>query len=199
MTFDPRTFVSSVVTDTCAVWNVLSSTKLYRTAFKAKATFRITRMVLFECTLKPRKFKTEEQAELLRRFEEVRKDGKFEVHECELEDLLSVSRVAPIGLGSGELSCIASCFKTRELGFMTDERQARVFAEDKLALKVETTPRLYGWLHYHRLLLDGDHQDIVDEHKRFERRPLTPFFETAYHSALEYRLMERQGLPSKTP
>lgn len=76
---------------------------------------------------------------------------------------------------------------------MTDERQARHFAENKLALRVETTPCLYGWLHFQRHLVDGDHMEILAEHARLERRPLTRFFETAYHSALQYRLIVQQA------
>lgn len=193
MAFDPRTFAPMVVTDTCAVWNVLSARKLYQAAFDSGLTFCITPMVLFECIRKPRKNVTPEQTELINRFHTVQKAKGFDVLECDLEALFSVSTMAPAGLSSGELSCIAMSYRISTIAVMTDERQARYFAENKLALRVETTPRLYGWLHYQRHLVDGDHSEILEEHAQLERRPLTEFFETAYSSALQYRLIEQQA------
>ena len=197
MAFDPRAFAPMVVTDTCAVWNVLSARKLYRAAFSSGLNFCITPMVLFECVRKPRKNVTAEQAELITRFHEVKKNGAFDILECDLDDLLTVSQIAPAGLSSGELSCIAMSYRVSTIAVMTDERQARYFAENRLALRVETTPRLYGWLHFRRRLVDGDHSDVLAEHEKYERRPLTKHFETAYTSALQYRLIEQQAAPSK--
>lgn len=182
-----------VVTDTCAVWNVLSARKLYLSAFSTALTLCITPMVLYECIQKPRKMVTEEMQELIGRFQVARRQGRFPTQECDLEDLVAVTRISPSGLSSGELSCIAMAFKITTIAFMTDERQARHFAQEKLKLRVETTPRLYGWLHYHKHLLDGDHAQIVAEHEKYERRPLTKFLNEAYESALQYRLMEQQA------
>ncbi len=147
-------------------------------------------MVLYECVRKPRKAVTPEMTELLTRLNAVRKNGAFPVQGCQLEDLLAVSRAAPIGLSSGELSCLALVYGIRTLAVMTDERQARYFAEQKLGLRCETTPRLYGWLHFHRHLSDADHSEVIADHEKHERRPLTQFFNEAYESAMQYRLME---------
>lgn len=179
-----------VVTDTCSVWNLLSARKLYYATFAAKLTFCITPMVLYECVQKKRKVVTDQMRELIARLERARKSGKFPMQECGLDDLLAVTRVAPAGLSSGELSCIAVVYRITTMAVMTDERQARHFAREGLRLNVETTPRLYGWLHFHKHLLDGDHAEIVAEHEKYERRPLTKFFNEAYESALQYRLME---------
>ena len=73
---------------------------------------------------------------------------------------------------------------------MTDDRQARRFAEQLLQLIVVTTPKLYAWLHYNRHLLDSDHYDVVREHERYERRPLSRFLHEAYEVALQYRLRD---------
>ncbi len=189
MAFDPRTFHPMLVIDTCSVWNILSATKLHRAALSSKLTFCITPMVLYECIYKPRKNITKEAEELQARLEQSRNKGYFPVQECALEDLLIVSSSAPIGLSSGELSCIAMAYGISTIAFMTDERQARLFADGKLGLKVETTPRLYGWLHYNRHLLDSDHAEIVAEHEKHERRPLSTYFVEAYNTALQYRLM----------
>lgn len=192
MTFDPRTFHPMVVTDTCSVWNVLSARKLYHAVFATRLTFCITPMVLYECIQKPRRVVTDEMAELLTRLELVRKKGRFPLQACGLDDLMTVIRTAPTGLSSGELSCIAVAYHLSTMAVMTDERQARHFAREKLGLRVETTPRLYGWLHFHMHLMDGDHSEIVAEHEKYERRPLTKFLNEAYESALQYRLIEHQ-------
>jgi len=123
------------------------------------------------------------------RFEKARKAGYFPIQECELDDLAELARQAPGKLGSGEMSCIAMAYRIRSIAFMTDEKAARKFAENKLSLAVETTPKLYAWLHYNQLLSDGDHSDVISEHENYEKRPLTPHFNDAYQEALRCRLM----------
>jgi hypothetical protein len=81
---------------------------------------------------------------------------------------------------------------------MTDEKLARRFAEQTLNLRVETTPKLYGWLHYQRKLNDSDHGDIIQEHETFERRPLTVFLNSAYETALQYRVTITVSVPGNT-
>ncbi len=190
MAFNPTVFSMMVVTDTCAVWNILSSRKLSQAAREGKVTFCLTPMVLYECLQKPRKILTSQMEELIRRLNISRRNGDFPVQGCDINDLLTISRGAPSGLGSGELSCIAAAFRITSLSFMTDERKARIYAENNLRLKVETTPRLYGWLHFKGYLTDSDHADVLSEHEIYERRPLTPFFNEAYESALQHRLMQ---------
>lgn len=191
MAFNPTIFSMMVVTDTCAVWNLLSSRKLSRAAHEGKVTFCLTPMVLYECLQKPRKVLTTQMQELIRRLTTARSQGNFPVQGCDIEDLITVSRDAPSALSSGELSCIAAAFRITTLSFMTDEKKARHYAENQLRLKVETTPRLYGWLHFRGYLSDSDHTEILAEHEIFERRPLTKFFDEAYHIALQHRLMSR--------
>jgi hypothetical protein len=76
---------------------------------------------------------------------------------------------------------------------MTDDRQARRYAEQALQMIVITTPKLYAWLHYHRHLLDSDHDHVVREHEQYERRPLSRFLHEAYEVALQYRLMNQSS------
>lgn len=191
MAFDPSNFSFMVITDTCSVWNVLSANTIFRAANSARVNFYVTPMVLYECLNKPRKTTTPESVELIRRLRTLRAQGKFSEQPCDLDDLLAVSRRAPAALSSGELSCIATAYKTTSFAFMTDERKARQYAEHKLRLKVETTPKLYGWLHFHRHLVDADHSVVIEEHEKHERRPLTKFFQEAYDTALQYRLIIR--------
>lgn len=72
---------------------------------------------------------------------------------------------------------------------MTDEKLARRYAQDTLGLPVETTPRLYGYLHYHMHLGGADHEEVIREHERFERRPLTRFLNQTFDDAMRCRLM----------
>ncbi len=189
MALNPTKFSPMAVSDTCAVWNMLSSRKLFQAAKDAKVHFCITPMVLFECLIKPRSTMTPEKQELITRFEKAQNDGYFPIQECDLDDLVELAHQAPGKLGSGEMSCIATAYRIRSIAFMTDEKDARKFAENKLGLTVETTPKLYAWLHYKQFLSDGDHSEIINEHEIYEKRPLTEFFNEAYEAALRCRLM----------
>ena len=190
MTLDPRHFSPMLVADTCSVWNMLSARKLYQAAKTANLTFLITSVVWFECAVKRRNSLSEEKQELFSRLKKAKDDGGFAIESCSLEDLYEVSKIAPRGLGDGEISCIALVRGLSSLAFMTDERKARKFAESRLGQRVETTPRMYGWLCFHNYLGEFDHDAIISEHERFESRPLTKYFEIAKESALIYRLRE---------
>ena len=191
MALDPTRFSPASVADTCSIWNMLSSRKLYQAAASANLHFCVTGMVLYECLQKPRSFSSPQRAEMIGRLERVRRAGAFPTQPCSLDDLAEMSRIAPRGLGSGEMSCIAVAYRVRSIAFMTDERQARHVASTKFGLSVETTPKLYAWLHYHKHLGGGDHEDVILEHERYESRPLTRFFREAYEEAMRCRLMVR--------
>ncbi|KJR98751.1 MAG: hypothetical protein VR65_19800 [Desulfobulbaceae bacterium BRH_c16a] len=194
MTLDPTSFSPASVVDTCSVWNVLSSRKLYHAAFSTGLSFCITPMVLYECLHKPRSTETPQQKKLKNRLLKALDQQKFPVQKCELEDLVAVIQQAPSKLGSGELSCIAAAYRIRSIAFMTDEKKARKFATNQLGLPIETTPKLYAWLHFYRHLADGDHGDVIREHENFESRcPLTKFFTQAYEEAQRCRLMQPTG------
>lgn len=193
MGFDPRKFSSMLATDTCAVWNILSSQKLFYAARCSNLTFCVTPMVVYECLKKPRKFIAPEKEELIRRLHDARKNNCFPQQECQLESLLYVSSIAPKKLNSGELSSIALAYEIQTISFMTDEYAARRFVENDLRLHVETTPKLYGWLHYHCKLSDTDHHHIVHEHENYETRPLTKYLNEAYNEALVCRCADNQA------
>lgn len=189
MSFDPAHFTQASVVDTCAIWNMLSSQRLNQAAIQARLYFCITPVVLYECLHKPRSTISAEQQELKARLLRERSAGRFPIQECSLEDLLTISAKAPGKLGSGELSCIAATYRIRSIAFMTDERLARRFAQTTLGLRVETTPRLYGFLHFHQHLGGSDHDHVINEHERFEPRPLTAFFNQTFDEAMRCRLM----------
>lgn len=191
MAIDPRSCSRMLVTDTCSIWNMLSARKLFSSAILARLHFSITPMVEFECLYNAGNAGSGEQEELQSRFRAARSRGELTIQPCDLESLIEVARRAPVGLGSGELSCIATVFRISTMAVLTDDKQARYHAEQRLSLPVETTPKIYAWLHYSRHLSDGDHGDIICEHERYERRPLTKFLNLAYESALQFRLMEQ--------
>lgn len=193
MNNDPAHFPAMTVSDTCAVWNILSSPTLYRAVKQTKLHFCVTPMVQYECLQKPRKIQTPEKTELMGRLSTAQKEGGFPIQGCELEDLIAVVGLAPKGLGAGELSCIAVAYQIRTFAFMTDEKKARHFAEKRLDMKVQTTPMLYSHLHFRQHLNDGDHAQVIEEHERVESRPLTPYFQKAYEHALYSRYMMHQS------
>lgn len=196
MSFDPTRFSPASVVDTCAVWNMLSSQRLNSAAIRANLHFCITPVVLYECLSKQRQSPSVEKTELMDRLRHERSVGRFPVHECSLDDLLAVSAKAPGRLGAGELSCMATAYGIRSIAFMTDERLAFRHAEGVLGLSVETTPRLYGYLHYKKHLVDSDHRLVIAEHEKFEKRPLTRFLQEAYEEALRCTLMIAGPQPS---
>lgn len=189
MSFDPTRFAIASMVDTCAIWNILSSLRLTEAAVQAKLSFCITPVVLYECLQRPRSNITPDQQELMNRLVSNRAKGRFPVRGCSLDDLLTVSEKAPGKLGSGELSCIAVAYHIRNIAVMTDEKLARRYAQSSLGLSVETTPRLYGYLHYHQHLGGADHDEVIKEHERFEKRPLTQFFNQTFDEAMRCRLM----------
>ncbi|WP_331832145.1 hypothetical protein VUG52_23365 [Pseudomonas sp. LH21] len=188
MAFDPRVFCNLVAVDTCAVWNILSAKKLSLAAFSSGVHFVITPMVNYECLYKIRKQNSVSQEELKNRLKSALRRKAISIQHCDLESLIAVAKLAPKKLSSGELSCIAMSYSISTIAVMTDEKLARKFAETSLSLRVETTPKLYGWLHYHLRLVDSDHAEIISEHESYERRPLTVFFNEAYEVALQYRV-----------
>lgn len=199
MSIDPTRFSSVSVTDTCAIWNMLSSARLNKAAVRAELDFCITPVVLYECLSKPRQSVSPEQAELMDRLRQERGVGRFPVKGCSLDDLIAVSSAAPGRLGAGELSCMATAYGIGGFAFMTDERLAFRYAKEALHIPVETTPRLYGYLHYHKHLNDSDHTSVIAEHEKFERRPLTRFFQEAYEEAMRFRLMDASFSPASFP
>ena len=64
MSIDPSFFHKHNITDTCAVWNILSSPKLYATSKAAQVTFYCTYFVIYECLYKERQRETKKDNEL---------------------------------------------------------------------------------------------------------------------------------------
>lgn len=165
--------------------------KIFFAALSARATFFVTETVHYECIKKPRKNISKEQTELIDRYRNAIKSGQFQVKSFDIEDLIEIGTGAPASLSAGELSCIAVAKKIESTSFMTDEKKANDYAK-RIGIITETTPKLYAWLQYKGLLSDGDHNAVISEHEKYERRPLTTFFNEAYQEAMRARMMDNK-------
>lgn len=191
MAIDPSKFHPINVADTCAVWNVLSSTLLYATARAARCTFCITRFVHYECLDKPRRgAPSPAEAQLMQRLRHEQARGSFEVHACDIEDLQAVQVLeARQRLGKGELSSITFAMKIGQ-AVLTDDQRARKLSDAAGNTKTQTTPHLFAWLLFTGRLGDADKATVIAQHVALEG-PLAPHLETAYEMALQCRLNAR--------
>ena len=187
MTIDPSQFKKCNVTDTCAVWNILSSRLLYTAANTAGCSFCCTSFVHYEYLHKPRKNYTSEDVELQSRLRGAIQDGKFKSYHLDIEDLQEINILQKRkNLGKGELASIAFAKKTSQ-AFLTDDMKARKLAEQVMVCQfVQTTSHLVGWLFFANFLGDSDLKIVVDEHKKYDG-PLAQYFEEMYNRALDYR------------
>lgn len=193
MSIDPSSFQLHNVTDTCAVWNVLSSSTLFRGARCAGVVFVCTRFVLYECLFKPRRSVNECDAELQIRFRTAQEGSVFDTYSVDIADLQTTELLENRKrLGKGELSSIAFAMKTRQ-ALLTDDQKARRLAREVLLQSaIQTTPHLLGWLFFTNRLVDADKNTIISEHRGMGR-PLGEYFEQMYLEACRCRLMASQG------
>ena len=176
------------VTDTCAVWNVLSSSILFHTATEAMCIFSLTAFVNYECLFKPRSSQSTEEETLKSKLREQQNSDNFQVYHLTIEDLQDIEILEKRkALGKGELSSIAFAKRTKQ-AFLTDDQGARKLATEIMGPEmVQTTPHLLGWLFFSQRLSDSDKDKIIDDHESF-KGPLRPYFEKVYYDALQYRL-----------
>ncbi len=196
MAIDVSAFHKHNVADTCAVWNILSSRRLFRAALDAGVTFVCTRVVEYECLLKPCKV-TEAHHELRARLQAAQRANDIAVLSLDVDDLHTVQVLERRQrLGKGELSCIALALKTRQ-AVLTDDQKARRLATEVLPHPgAQTTPHLFGWLFFNNRLSDSDKDSVICDHKQMER-PLGIFFETIYTEACRCRWMAtRKATPN---
>lgn len=188
MAIDPSRFHLINVADTCSVWNVLSSVRLYAAATEARCEFCITSFVHYECLIKPRKNKSSAaESELMSRLAREQGRGRFAAHSCDIGDLQAIKILeSRKRLGKGELSSIAFAMKIGQ-AVITDDMKARELAEDSGHALTQTTPHLFSWLIFKGRLGDADKGLVITQHEAMER-PLAPHFQTAYEMALQCRL-----------
>jgi len=180
------------VIDTCAIWNILSSQKFLSLAKQAGCSFLYTRFVLYECLYKPRTEFNQRDNELQERLKRLIAQKGIAEFSLDIEDLQDIEVLQQReNLGKGELSSIVLAKKFGR-SFQTDDQGARklskVFLEDE---SIQTTPQLFGWLAYISYISDTDKDEIIKEHKYFNR-PLEKFFHEVYKYALQFRLEDYQ-------
>lgn len=193
MAIDVTNFHRINATDTCAVWNILSSTTLYQTAKQANVSFCITPFIQYECVIKKRSRVKPEDLELQKRFLRCSQSGDFTLCQVQLEDLLIPALLRDGGrIGKGEVSVIALAYRTRQAVLTDDQRARRVAADSAVSVVVQTTPHLLGWLVFTGHLLDNDVKLVSEEHKRMGG-PLEKFFQEVNMHALRARCLLSQN------
>jgi PIN domain nuclease of toxin-antitoxin system len=193
MSIDPSSFHKHNITDTCAVWNVLSSAKLYIAAKAAHVKFYCTYFVIYECLYKARQNETEIDNELKSRLEKARSNNDFQSFPIDISDLQTIQILQNRKrLGKGELASIAFAIKTQQ-AFLTDDKKARKLAKLYLnSTLIQTSPHLLGWLFFINHLIDSDLRAIIAEHSAMDR-PLGKYFQEMYQEACRCRLLSRVG------
>lgn len=190
MSIDPSKFHLFNVTDTCSVWNILSSARLRSAAKDARCDFCITSFVHYECLIKPRTAPTAADRELRRRLQIEQRVGSFAAYSCSIEDLQDVRVLeSRKRLGMGEISSIAFAMRIGH-AVLTDDQKARKLATSVGHPLVQTTPHLFSWLIFTRRLGDSDVPIVVEQHKALEG-DLAPHLDRAYDLALQCQLNSR--------
>jgi len=188
MAVNPSAFHKYNVIDTCSIWNILSSARLYSASLASKCEFICTGFVHYGCIVKTRSCKIDSDIKLQKILTKEIEKGRFPIHHISIEDLQDIEALENRKrLSKGELSSIVFAKKIRQ-AFLTDDQGARKLAE--MILKnnlVQTTPQLFGWLFFTGQLTDGDKDIIIDNHKECNR-PLSRYFNEMYLKALELRL-----------
>ncbi|WP_072783747.1 hypothetical protein [Duganella sacchari] len=164
MLADPSDFHLHNVTDTCSVWNILSSQTLYTKAQAAGCSFCITGFVKYELLDKPRKKNHDADRELKGRLRQAHTEGKFSVCACTIDDLQAIrSLQLRKSLGKGELSSIAIA-KRINLGFLSDDVKALKLSKNENVVATQDVPHLLSWLMFSKGLTDGEANHVICEH-----------------------------------
>jgi hypothetical protein len=183
MAIDPSQFYPVNVIDTCAVWNVLSSLRLYAAAKAAGCEFCMTAFVHYECLTKKRGVPKETDKTLMDRLKKEQRDGAFKTYASTIDDLQRVAQLEQRKkLGIGELSSIAFAMKIHQ-AVMTDDQKARKLAQEAGHALVQTTPHLFAWLFFTGKLSEADKGAIIQQHEEMGQI-LKPHFERAHEMAL---------------
>lgn len=195
MAIDPSSFHPVNVTDTCAVWNLLSSARLYTVALDANCDFCITSFVRYECLVKPRRALTDTDKDLRSRLIREQSRGRFTTHSCGIRDLQTVQMLeSRRRLGKGELSSIAFAIKIGH-AVMTDDQRARRLADSCSHRPSQTTPHLHSWLIFTGRLTDADHALVIAQHREMGGS-LAPHLQRGYELALQCRYNAARSTPN---
>lgn len=193
MEVDPSSFHTVNIADTCTVWNVLSSLRLFSVAKTAGCHFCMTAFVYYECLVKKRGVLKETDKVLMARLRRAQREGAFEVYATTIDDLQRVAQLEQRKkLGKGELSSIVFAMKIGR-AFMTDDQRARKLAGEVGHAPVQTTPHLFAWLFFTGKLSEGDKAPIIQQHIEMGQI-LKPHLERAHEMALN-AIMQAKSKP----
>lgn len=172
------------VIDTCAILNIFSSEKFYNAIISADFSFCYTSFVEYETFFKTVKVLTKEIQNQRDKLRQETCKKRFRCEHLSIDDLQEIKILeARKRLGKGELSSIAFAKKTNQ-PFMTDDQGARKLGEKILGKQnVLTSPRILGWLYFHRILIDSDHKDVISEHKNSGRN-MAGIYDDVYQEAV---------------
>lgn len=189
MAVDITKFHQYNVIDTCSVWNLLSSTLFHGTVMRRGCCFSCTQFVIYECLFKKRNQISDKDEELMKRLRVELGNKQMIQYQISIEDLQNIEILENrMKLSKGELSSIVFAKKTRQ-AFLTDDQAARKLAyhiiDDSM---VQTTPQLLGWVVYVGEINDSSVEQIISEHKSYNR-PLEKYFREVFDKALELRLL----------
>jgi len=191
MNIDITKFSKDNVVDTCSIWNIISCVKFYTITIDIVTQFALTEYVVYEALYKERKSENPLEEKLKIKLRKEIDLKNFKVYNISIADLQEVEILKNRkNLGMGEISSIAFAKKSKNLCFLTDDQNARKFSSDIVKVNTQTTSHLLGWLFYDGHLLDGDLQDIIDDHNSFNR-PLEKYFKEVYEVALSFKLMKK--------
>lgn len=182
MSVDPSNFHLHNVTDTCSVWNILSSQTLYTKAQAAGCSFCITGFVKYELLDKPRKKTHDADKELKGRLRQAHIEGKFAVCACTIDDLQAISSLQlQRSLGKGELSSIAIA-KRINLGFLSDDIKALKLSKTEKIIATQDVPHLLSWLMFSNGLTGDEANQVISEHVSLNRSLKQQLQEAKDHS-----------------
>ena len=165
----PESFILVNITDTCAIWHMAGSMTLFETARRLNVSFVITGTVFYECFIKSsgRAPSTQHQ-ELRDRLEtHINQDKvtRIDLTIDDLQDLITFARQLGFDkrLGQGEISC-AALARRWGTAVLTDNKKDFKAIEGLVVGRLQTTPRLLGWLYLDGHLTDPDVSDVISEH-----------------------------------
>ena len=198
----PERFALVNVTDTCAIWNVVGSATLFKAARKSGLSFIITNTVYYECFVKYKGTAPSPEHEELRiRLREYIHRGdvsRIELTIDDLQELIGVARRLGVDrrLGYGEMACVALARHLRQAVLTDNKRDFRAIGE-LVDGRLQTTPRLLGWLYLDGGLTDGEVKDVIEQH-RTSGGQMADVYERAHYEACEKLLMQQAGTRART-
>ena len=191
------------VTDTCAVWHLVGADTLFRTARRLKIAFIITSTVFYECFVKTRgRPLTIEQRALRERLQEHIEYERVSQMNVTIEDLQEALELArrrgfDKRLGQGEFSCIALVRRLGHSAVLTDNKRDFRAIEALVENRLQTTPRLLGWLYVEGHLSDSDVDEVIREHES-SNGDMAKVYRQAHVMACEKRLMRRMDFKDES-